>query len=277
MSHARVHAAVAADQDVVRSCSDPTRCACMSSCTDGSARELRLAAVDRHRHAHAADVDAIRVVRIDADLAEVHRPRIVRVHRRHVAPPSSDAIEPPLASPPPAPPPLPRPTAARATAPRRRRPHHRRRAPPPPAAFALQSSRRRCSRCGDRRRGRCGRAIRPAGTPAVSRVHVSPPSVDFQMPLPGPPPFMQHCDAPALIRRRVQRSGDRSPTSRGRSRPCRRRPSAPASTWRRRRSSCRRRDRRPVRRAARRRDEHDVVVLRIDHDAADVLRLARGP
>jgi hypothetical protein len=24
------------------------------------------------------------------------------------------------------------------------------------------------------------------------RVQVSPPSVDFQMPLPGPPPFMQH-------------------------------------------------------------------------------------
>ena len=28
--------------------------------------------------------------------------------------------------------------------------------------------------------------------PPSSRVHVSPPSVDFQMPLPGPPPFMQH-------------------------------------------------------------------------------------
>ena len=26
----------------------------------------------------------------------------------------------------------------------------------------------------------------------LMRVHVSPPSVDFQIPLPGPPPFMQH-------------------------------------------------------------------------------------
>ena len=32
----------------------------------------------------------------------------------------------------------------------------------------------------------------PSGTPPLSLVHVSPPSVDFQMPLPGPPPFMQH-------------------------------------------------------------------------------------
>src|SRR6187402_2031893 len=31
----------------------------------------------------------------------------------------------------------------------------------------------------------------PSGSPPFSRVHVSPPSVDFQMPLPGPPPFMQ--------------------------------------------------------------------------------------
>ena len=36
-------------------------------------------------------------------------------------------------------------------------------------------------------------AERPVGKAvAFSRVHVSPPSVDFQMPLPGPPPFMQH-------------------------------------------------------------------------------------
>ena len=36
-------------------------------------------------------------------------------------------------------------------------------------------------------------AERPVGRPFASRVQVSPPSVDFQMPLPGPPPFMQHC------------------------------------------------------------------------------------
>ena len=32
----------------------------------------------------------------------------------------------------------------------------------------------------------------PAGNPLESRVHVSPPSIDFQIPLPGPPPFTQH-------------------------------------------------------------------------------------
>src|SRR5207247_7553505 len=38
------------------------------------------------------------------------------------------------------------------------------------------------------------RAMRPSdpvGSPPASFVHVSPPSVDFQIPLPGPPPFMQ--------------------------------------------------------------------------------------
>lgn len=38
-------------------------------------------------------------------------------------------------------------------------------------------------------------AIRPSGPSGrplpERRVHVSPPSVDFQIPLPGPPPFMQ--------------------------------------------------------------------------------------
>jgi len=33
----------------------------------------------------------------------------------------------------------------------------------------------------------------PGGRPFESRVQVSPRSVDFQIPLPGPPPFMQHC------------------------------------------------------------------------------------
>ncbi len=32
----------------------------------------------------------------------------------------------------------------------------------------------------------------PSGRPFASRVQVSPPSVDFHRPLPGPPPFMQH-------------------------------------------------------------------------------------
>src|SRR5262245_50224083 len=32
----------------------------------------------------------------------------------------------------------------------------------------------------------------PVGKPFVRRVQLSPPSTDFQMPLPGPPPFMQH-------------------------------------------------------------------------------------
>src|SRR5687767_10991284 len=44
-------------------------------------------------------------------------------------------------------------------------------------------------------------AMRPSGPPGKpppdSRVQVSPPSVDFQRPLPGPPPFMQH-----VVRRR---------------------------------------------------------------------------
>ena len=32
----------------------------------------------------------------------------------------------------------------------------------------------------------------PVGKPLERRAHVSPPSMDFQIPLPGPPPFMQH-------------------------------------------------------------------------------------
>src|SRR6516165_2677187 len=37
------------------------------------------------------------------------------------------------------------------------------------------------------------RPSEPVGRPGLERrVHVSPASVDFQMPLPGPPPFMQH-------------------------------------------------------------------------------------
>ena len=44
--------------------------------------EHRLAAVDRLLRVHAADVDRVRVVRIDANLAEVHRPLVLVVHER---------------------------------------------------------------------------------------------------------------------------------------------------------------------------------------------------
>jgi len=39
----------------------------------------RLAAVGRHLHVHAAEVDDVGVVRVDAHLTEIHRPRVVVV------------------------------------------------------------------------------------------------------------------------------------------------------------------------------------------------------
>ena len=55
--------------------------ACTSSCVD--ARDVgrdRLAAVERQVQADAAEVDDLGIVRIDAHLAEVHRPRVGVVH-----------------------------------------------------------------------------------------------------------------------------------------------------------------------------------------------------
>ena len=77
------HAAVVADQDVIRVVRiDPDRVHVVVR-REGRVGFHRPAAVDRHVQAHAAHVDAIRIARIDPDLAEVHRPR---VHRADLAP-----------------------------------------------------------------------------------------------------------------------------------------------------------------------------------------------